>query len=150
MEDIQMTSYRFFHPLFYAKTTLHVIALMVLASTISPAMAAKGLSPDEAKALLNDKTVEAVGARGFESTTYFSSDGVYKKNNRGELTKGVWHIDDEGQLCQRPEGESAASCHLIVNKGNIWKLYKIPSKVTKPWKHKRTFNKILDGNPKNL
>ena len=144
-----MTSYRFF-PFCYVITTLLVIALLGLASAMSPVMAAEGLSPDEAKALLNGKTVEAVEVKGFESTTYFSSDGVYKKKNRGGLKKGVWHINDEGKLCQRPEGESTASCHLIVKKGNIWKLYKIPSRVTKPWKHKRTFNKILDGNPKNL
>lgn len=60
MGDIQMTTYRFF-PFSYVITTLLIIVLLGLASTISPAMAEKGLSPDEAKALLNDKTVEAVG-----------------------------------------------------------------------------------------
>ncbi|MCU7940395.1 MAG: hypothetical protein KZQ64_08495 [gamma proteobacterium symbiont of Bathyaustriella thionipta] len=131
-------------------TLLLSIFLLGLMGAMPNVFAAKGLSPDEAKTLLTDKTVESVGARGFSSITFFSSDGIYSKSNRGELIKGQWHIDDEGQLCQRPEGESTASCHLIVKKGNVWKLYKIPSKVTMPWKHKRTFNKILDGNPNNL
>lgn len=145
-----MTSYKNSHPIFYFIAAVLIFTFMGLASSVSPVMAAKGLSPAEAKALINDKTVESVGARGYESVTYFSSDGTYKKNNRGVLTKGAWHIDDEGKLCQRSEDESTASCHLIVKKGSIWKLYKIPSKVTKPWKHKRTFNKTLDGNPNNL
>lgn len=141
-----MILYNVFRPILYLMTTVIVASLMI----ISSAMAATGLNTAEAKALINDKTVESVGARGFAAVTFFSSDGVYKKSSRGDLEKGVWHINEDGQLCQRPDDESTASCQLIVKKGNVWKLYKIPSKVTKPWKHKRTFNKILDGNTNNL
>lgn len=59
-------------------------------------MAAKGLSPDETKALINDKTVEAVGARGYESVTYFAPDGTFRHKKKGKKVKGDWHVDSEG------------------------------------------------------
>ena len=145
-----MISNNIFRPLFYLMTAVLVVALMGLASTMSPVMAAKGLNPDEAKTLINDKTVEAVYTRGNASKIFFSSDGTYRENRDDAFKKGVWHIDDKGQLCRRPEDKSTASCHLIVKRGKVWKLYKVPINITKGWKHKSTFMKILDGNPDNL
>lgn len=111
---------------------------------------AKGLSSDQVKTLINDKTVESESARGFAAKTYYSPDGSFRKTKRGELSKGVWHIDSDGKLCKKVDGESTAPCRLIVKKGNVWKVYKVPSKPTNPWKHKSTWLKILDGNPNKL
>ncbi|NOQ79142.1 MAG: hypothetical protein GQ546_07050 [Gammaproteobacteria bacterium] len=111
---------------------------------------AGGLNSDEAKVLITGKTVESESARGFPAKTYYSPDGTYRKSKRDELTKGVWYIDSDGKLCRRIDGETTATCLLIVKKSDVWKLYKVPSKPTKPWKHKTTFIKITDGNPNNL
>ncbi|MCK5647327.1 MAG: hypothetical protein KAI22_00465 [Gammaproteobacteria bacterium] len=137
-----MKSYQFSNIL----NILFTIAFIFFAN----ASFAKGLNSDELKALINDKTVESKSARGFAAITYYLPDGSYRKTKRGEFTKGVWYIDSDGKLCKKVDGESSAPCRLIVKKGDVWKVYKVPSKPTNPWKHKSTWLKILDGNPNKL
>ena len=125
---------------------IFTVALVFFANTSF----AKGLNSDELKALINDKTVESESARGFAAKTYYSPDGSYRKIKRDEFTKGVWYINSDGKLCKKVDGESTASCRLIVKEGDVWKVYKVFSKPTNPWKHKSTWLKILDGNPDKL
>ena len=126
--------------------TLFIVALIFFSNVSF----AKGLNSEALKALINDKTVESESARGFAAKTYYSPDGSFRKTKRDESIKGSWYIDSDGKLCKKVEGESTASCRLIVKKGDVWIVYKVPGKPTKPWVHKSTWLKILDGNPDNL
>ena len=114
---------------------LFTVALVFFANTSF----AKGLNSEELKALINDKTVESEAARGFAAKTYYSPDGSFRKNKRDEFIKGVWYINSDGKLCKKIDGESTASCRLIVKEGDVWKVYKVPGKPTSPWKHKSTW-----------
>ena len=125
---------------------MFAVALVFFANTSF----AKGLKSDELKALINDKTVESESASGFTAKTYYLPDGSYRKNKRNEFTKGVWYINSDGKLCKKVDGESTASCRLIVKKGDVWKVYKVPGNPAKSWKHKSTWLRILDGNPDKL
>lgn len=109
-----------------------------------------GLGSNELKTLINGKTVESKSARGFAAITYYAPDGTFRKTERNELIKGTWQIDNSGQYCTKRDNDSTTSCRTIKKQGDVWKVYKVPGNPTKPWKHKRTWLKIIDGNPNNL
>ena len=115
----------------------------------SPALAGT-LDADELKALINGKTVESKNFRGFSAITYFATDGTFIKTERDELIKGTWYVDENGQYCSKRDDNNTASCRTIKKQGDVWKVYKVPGKPAKPWKHKRTWLKIVDGNPYDL
>jgi hypothetical protein len=110
------------------------------------------LSGEEVRKLINGNTVEAIHVKlGFSITTYFSPDGTFRQIRDGKRESGTWSIDDQGHLCQNREGWGG-ECRVITQENNVWKAYKIPDSgyPMKPRKHKRTFKKVLEGNPNNL
>ncbi len=108
------------------------------------------LDANELKTLISGKTVESETARGVSAITFFSPDGTFRKTERDELIKGIWHINSSGQFCSKRDDDSTTSCRTIKKQGDVWKVYKIPGNPMKQWKHKRTWLKIADGNPNNL
>ncbi len=126
-----------------------LITLLIIVTGSSNAFA-DDLSREEVIQLISGNTVEAVHAmRGKPITTYYSPDGTFRQIRSGERQKGTWYVNDEGLLCKNREGWGG-ECRVITQAGDVWKAYKIPSNIMKGRKHKRTFKKVLEGNPKNL
>ena len=113
-------------------------------------VAVEYLSAEEVKQLISGKTVEAENPRrGTSSVTYFDPDGTFRQLLEGKPEKGTWSVNDDGYLCTNREAWGS-SCRKISKEGDVWKLYKVPEKVTKQIEHKKTYLRILDGNPNNL
>ena len=128
------------------------LSLMIFSLFGFPAIsvAVEYLSAEEVKQLIAGKTVEAINPRrSTSSVTYFDPDGTFRQLLDGKPEKGTWSVDDDGYLNTNREGWGA-SRRKISREGDVWKLYKIPEKITKPTKHMKTFTRILDGNPNNL
>lgn len=108
------------------------------------------LSGEEVRKLISGNTVEAIHTNeGYSIVTYFSPDGTLRQIREGKLASGTWSIDNKGQLCSIREGWGG-ECRVITQEGNVWKAYKIPKNPSKERKHKRTFTKVLEGNPNKL
>lgn len=111
---------------------------------------AEDLDADAVRQLISGKTVEAVHAkRGYPITTYYLPDGTFRQDSDGKGQSGTWYVDDQGQLCKTRAGWGG-ECRVIAREGDVWKAYKIPNDIMKGRQHKRTFKKILEGNPHNL
>ena len=131
---------------------IHLSALVIASLLViaAPYVGAEDLDGDEVRRLVSGKTVEAVHAnKGFPITTYFLRDGTFRQDRDGERENGTWSVDDQGRLCTIRAGWGG-ECRLIAQEGEAWKAYKIPNNVMKGRRHKRTFNKIIEGNPHNL
>ena len=116
----------------------------------SIAIAIEYLGAEEVQQLVSGKTVEAENPRkATSSVTYFDPDGTFLQLLEGKPEKGTWSVNDDGYLCTNREGWGS-SCRKISKEGEVWKLYKVPEKVTKSIEHKKTYFRILDGNPNNL
>jgi len=114
------------------------------------AFAIEYLSAEEVMQLITGKTVEATNPRkATSSITYFDPDGTFQQLLDGKPEKGTWSVDDEGYLNTNREGWGS-SHRKIAREGNVWKLYKVPDSSTKTAEYKKTFTRILDGNPNNL
>ena len=121
-----------------------------LLGTSSIAFAIEYLGAEEVKQLVSGKTVEAENPRrATSSVTYFDPDGTFRQLLEGKPEKGTWSVNDDGYLCTNREGWSS-SCRKISREGGVWKLYKVPEKATKSIEHKKTYLRILDGNPNKL
>lgn len=121
-----------------------------LSSFSSAAIANEYLGAEEIKQLISGKTVEAENPRrATSSVTYFDADGTFRQLLEGKPEKGTWSVRDDGYLCTSREAWGS-SCRKISREGDVWKLYKVPEKVTKQIEHKKTYRRILDGNPNNL
>ncbi len=128
-------------------SALATASLLVIAA---PNVGAEDLDGDAVRQLVSGKTVEAVHVpRGYPITTYYLPDGTFKQDRDGAQESGTWHVDEKGKLCTMRTGWGG-ECRIIAQEGDVWKAYKIPNKVWKGRQHKRTFNKILEGNPHNL
>ena len=126
------------------------LTAFVLSGFSSAAVAAEYLSAEEVKQLITGKTVEAINPRrAVSSVTYFDPDGTFRQLLDGKPEKGTWSVDDDGYLNTDREGWGS-SRRKITKEGDVWKLYKVPEKITKTRKHMKTYTRILDGNPKNL
>lgn len=113
-------------------------------------VAVEYLSAEEVKQLITGKTVEAENPRrATSSVTYFDTDGTFRQLLEGKPEKGTWSVSDDGYLCTNREGWGS-SCRKISKEGEVWKLYKVPEKITKPIEYKKTYLRILDGNSNNL
>lgn len=134
-----------------ASNALHpalIVGLLLLIGT--SIAAADDLDGEAVRQLVSGKTVEAVHVpRGYPITTYYLPDGTFKQDRDGGRESGTWHVDGQGKLCTMRTGWGG-ECRIITREGDVWKAYKIPKKVWKGRQHKRTFNKILEGNPHNL
>ena len=121
-----------------------------LLSFSSTALANEYLVAEEVKQLISGKTVEAENPRrATSSVTYFDPDGTFRQLLEGKPEKGTWSVSDDGYLCTNREGWGS-SCRKISKEGEVWKLYKVPEKITKSIEYKKTYLRILDGNPNNL
>ena len=128
-------------------SVLTIASLLVIGT---PYAAADDLDKDAVRQLVIGKTVEAVHVpRGYPITTYYLPDGTFQQDRDGERESGTWHVDGQGKLCTMRTGWGG-ECRVIAQEGDLWKAYKIPNKVWKGRQHKRTFNRILEGNPHNL
>jgi hypothetical protein len=114
------------------------------------AIAHEFLGAEEVKQLISGKTVEAENSsKATSSVTYFDPDGTFRQLLEDKPEKGTWSVNDNGYLCTNREGWGS-SCRKISKEGEVWKLYKVPEKITKSIEYKKTFLRILDGNPNNL
>ena len=131
----------------FMRVSLIVFGLLGFSST---ALAIEFLGAEEVKQLISGKTVEAINPRrAVSSVTYFDPDGTFRQLLDGKQEKGTWSVDDDGYLNTNREGWGS-SRRKISKEGDVWKLYKIPEKITKTTKHMKTYTRILDGNPNNL
>lgn len=131
----------------FVRVSLIVFGLLGFSST---ALAIEFLGAEEVKQLISGKTVEAINPRrAVSSVTYFDPDGTFRQLLDGKQEKGTWSVDDDGYLNTNKEGWGS-SRRKISREGDVWKLYKIPEKITKTTKHMKTYTRILDGNPNNL
>jgi len=131
----------------FMRVSLIVFGLLGFSST---ALAIEFLGAEEVKQLISGKTVEAINPRRADSSvTYFDPDGTFRQLLDGKQEKGTWSVDDDGYLNTNREGWGS-SRRKISKEGDVWKLYKIPEKITKTTKHMKTYTRILDGNPNNL
>jgi hypothetical protein len=125
-----------------------IIASLLVIGT--PNAMADDLDGDAVRQLVSGNTVEAVHVpRGYPITTYYLPDGTFQQDRDGERESGTWHVDEQGKLCTMRTGWGG-DCRVIAQDGDVWKAYSIPKKAWKGRQHKRTFNKILEGNPHNL
>ena len=67
----------------------------------------------------------------------------------GKPEKGTWSVDDDGYLNTDRVGWGP-SRRKISKEGDVWMLYKVPENITKMPEYKKTFTRIIDGNPNNL
>lgn len=126
------------------------LIVLSLLSVSLPAAAIEFLGAEEVKQLVSGKTVEAVNPRkATSSVTYFDPDGTFRQLLEGKPEKGTWSVDDDGYLNTHREGWGS-SRRKISREGDVWKLYKVPENITKSTQHKKTFTRIIDGNPNNL
>ncbi len=133
----------------HCRAAASVISLLLFQSISFPAAAAE-LSGEEVSELLSGNTVEAVHAiKGFPIITFFATDGTFRQLRDSQPERGTWSIDNNGYLCTDREGWGG-ECRLITHEGTVWKAYGIPKNLMKQRRLKRTFNKILPGNPYQL
>ncbi len=126
-----------------------VFSLLLFQSLPCPAAGAD-LSGDEVSELVSGNTVEAIHpAKGISIITFFATDGTFRQLMDNQPERGNWSVDANGQLCTYREGWGG-ECRLIAREGEVWKAYKIPRNLMKQRNHKRTFNRILPGNPYQL
>ena len=129
------------------RTTSMVLCLLVFSPAI---LAIEFLSAEEVKQLVSGKTVEATTpGKDTSSITYFDPDGTFRQLLDGKPEKGTWSVDNDGYLNTTRAGWGS-SRRKISKEGNVWKLYKVPENITKTPAYKKTFTRIIDGNPNNL
>lgn len=114
------------------------------------AFAVEYLDAQAVRQLITGKTVEATNpGRATTSVTYFDPNGTFRQLLDGKPETGTWSVDDAGYLTTNREGWGA-SRRKIAREGNVWKLYKVPNSNTKPIEYKKSFTRIIDGNPNHL
>lgn len=131
--------------------TIRITAIVLCLIGFSPAtIAIEFLSAEEVKQLISGNTVEATNPRkATSSVTYFDPDGTFRQLFEGKPEKGTWSVDDDGYLNTDRAGWGP-SRRKVSKEGNVWKLYKVPDSITKIPEYKKTFTRIIDGNPNNL
>jgi len=131
--------------------TIRITTIVLCLIGFSPAtIAIEFLSAEEVKQLISGNTVEATNPRkATSSVTYFDPDGTYRQLLEGKPEKGTWSVDDDGYLNTDRVGWGP-SRRKISKEGDVWMLYKVPENITKMPEYKKTFTRIVDGNPNNL